>query len=180
MKINELLLGSVAARMCDSTPEVDPLTDEDALQGAQVLDIRFDAMACVAGILFELRQALQLREANTGVLIAHGVHEIAWSGPNRDTALTAWSVGSSFPQAKGVLFGLNLVMWPHPGAQLSLTAERAAFFVGNVPGLTDAPPDYTNADRVTLGRKVAGWDSSFEPAAVVFLDRTVGGGLGVP
>lgn len=37
-------------------------------KSAQVLDVRFDALAGVVGILFELRQALQLQEANTGVL----------------------------------------------------------------------------------------------------------------
>lgn len=40
--------------------------------------------------------------------------------------MTAWSIGSSVPRAKDQIFGLNLVMWPHPGAQLSLTAESAA------------------------------------------------------
>lgn len=171
IKINDLLLPDPRLRAYASLPEMDPLTEEDALQETQVLDVRFDALAGVAGILFELRQALQLREANTGVLVAQGVRELAWSGPSRATPLTAWSVGSSTPQVKGQLLGLSLIMWPHPGAQLSLTAESAAFFVGDVPGLLEGPPDYTDSDRAALGHEVACWDSPFEPVSAVFLDR---------
>lgn len=171
MNLGDLLLLDPAPRAYAAMPEMDPLTEEDALREAQVLDVRFDALAGVAGILFELRQALHFQEADTGVLVAHGVRELTWSGPSRDTALTAWSVGSSVPRVKDRLFGLSLVMWPHPGARLSLTADLAAFFAGEVPGLADAPPDYTDLDRPTLGQEVACWDSSFEPASAVFLDR---------
>ena len=128
----------------------------------------------LVGILFELRQALQLQEANTGVLVARGVRALTWSGPSRDTTLTAWSIGSSVPRAEDQLFSLSLVMWPRPGAQLSLTAESAAFFVGNVCGLAEAPPDYTDRDRAALGDEVACWDSSFEPVSAAFLDRAPG------
>jgi hypothetical protein len=176
MKIGDLLLRNPALRTYASMPEMDPLTEEDALQEAQVLDVRFDALASVVGILFEVRQALQLQDANTGVLVANGVRELTWSGPSRDTALTAWSIGSSIPQAKDQLFRLSLVMWPHPGARLSLIAESAAFFAGNVPGLAEAPPDYTDGDRAALGHEVACWDSSFEPLSAIFLDRAGSGG----
>lgn len=175
MKIDDLLHVDPSLRQFASLPEMDPLTEEDALQEAQVLDVRFDAVAGVAGILLELRQALQLQEANTGVLVAYGVRELTWSGPSRETALTAWSIGSSVPRTKDRLFALHLVMWPHPGAQLSMTAETATFFVGDVPGLTEAPPDYTGRDRAALGHEVARWDSSFTPVSAVFLDAAPAG-----
>lgn len=170
MKINDLLYLNPALREYASLPEMDPLTEDDALQEAQVLDVRLDALAGVVGILLELRQALQLQEANTGVLVARGVRQLTWSGPERATALTAWSVGSSVPSTKGQLFGLSLVMWPDPGAHLSLTAESAAFFVGNVLGLAATPPDYSRRGRAAVAAEVAGWDSSFEPVSAVFLD----------
>ncbi|WP_077490694.1 hypothetical protein [Sinomonas mesophila] len=171
MKIDDLLLLNTGLRQYASSPEMDPLTEADALQEAQLLDVGFDALASVVGLMFELRTALQLREANTGVLIARGIRELAWSGPGRDTALMAWAVGSSHPQVMDGLFGLRLVMWPHPGAQLSLTAESAAFFVGDVPGLSEAPPDYTDLDRTTLGQQVAGWESPFEVVSAAFLNQ---------
>ncbi|MEV4260223.1 hypothetical protein [Kribbella sp. NPDC049584] len=170
MKIDDLLGLDPDLRKHASLPEMDPLTEDDALQEAQVLDVRFDVIAGIAGILFELRQALQLQEATTGVLVAHGVRELSWRGPVRNRALTAWSVGSSVPRADNQLFSLNLVMWPHPGAQLSLTAETAAFFVGEVPGLSAAPPDYAGRDREAVVGEVASWGSIFEPVSAVFLD----------
>lgn len=175
MKINDLLLSSPRLREYASMPEMDPLTEEDTLQEAQLLDIRFDALTGVIGIIFELRTALQLREANTGVLIARHVQDLTWTGPDRDTALTAWTVGSSVPRLKDRRFSVSLVMWPHPGAQLSLTAESAAFFVGDVPGLADAPPDYTSLDRSDVAHEIAGWSSRFDPVSAVFLDPAPAG-----
>jgi hypothetical protein len=172
MKIDDLLGLAPGLRKHASLPEMDPLTEEDALQEAQILDVRFDVTAGIAGILFELRQALQLQEASTGVLVAHGVRELNWTGPGRDEALTAWSVGSSMPQATGGLFSLDLVIWPHPGARMSLTAETAAFFVGEVPSLAVAPPDYTDRDREAIVGEVANWGSTFEPVSAVFLDKS--------
>ncbi|MDP9903107.1 hypothetical protein [Arthrobacter bambusae] len=176
MRINDLLSMDPALRRYTSIAEMDPLAEEDALQEAQVLDVRFDALAGIAGILFDLRQALQLREANTGVLVAQGVHGLTWAGPGRNTALTAWSIGSSIPRARDQLFELSLAMWPYPGARLSLIAEDAAFFVGNVPGLAEAPPDYIGRDRAALGHEVSSWDSLFEPTSAVFLGGTGSGG----
>ncbi len=175
MKIGDLLVPDPRQREFASMPEMDPLTEADALQEAQLLDVRFDVLTGVAGLLFELRTALQLREANTGVLVVHGVRELAWFGPGRDTFLTAWSVGSSIPRAQDGLFALSLVMWPHPGARLSLTGESGAFFVGDVPKLAEAPADYTDRSRGALSGQVADWDSTFDPVSAVFLDRAPSG-----
>ena len=50
MTIDELLLPNPAHRLHASLPEMDPLTEEDALQEAQLLDVRFDALAGVVGV----------------------------------------------------------------------------------------------------------------------------------
>lgn len=170
MTIADLLHPDPALREHAALPEMDPLTEEDALQEAQVLDVRFDALAGVAAVLFELRQALQLLEASTGVLVARGVRELAWLGPERPAGLTAWSVGSSVPTTEDGLFRLNLVMWPFPGARLRLVAESAAFFVGVTPGLPEAPPDYGAGDRRAIDAELPGWGSPFLPLRAVFLD----------
>lgn len=47
---------------------------------------------------------------------------------------------------------------------LALTAERAQFWVGNVPGCDDAPPDYLDDDDATIRAGLASWLSEFEPA----------------
>lgn len=167
MKLKDLLGSPVAElREYGAQPEMDPLTEADALQEAQLLGIHFDALSLTVGLLFELRLALQLREANTGVLTASGVRGLSWSGPSRATELTAWSIGSSTPRAEGRVFSLNLSMWPAPGAQLTVVAESAAFFAGDVPGLDEVPPDYSAGVRDGL----ADWDSEFTPVHAVFLD----------
>lgn len=126
------------------------------------------------GVIFELRQALQIQEANTGVLVVRGVRTLAWDGPARETMVTAWSVGSSVPRVRDRLFELSLVLWPHPGARLTLTAETAEFVVGDVPGLGEVPPDYSERDRIALRDEVACWSSPVEPVSAVFVDAAPG------
>jgi hypothetical protein len=115
--------------------------------------------------------ALQLRDANTGVLIAHGVRELVWSGPERATSKTAWTIGGSTPSNANRLFGIGFGLWPSPGARLSLTAESAAFFTGNVPDLGDVPPNYAEDDEATVRAALPNWSSPFTPVHAVFLDR---------
>lgn len=150
-----------------SQPEMDPFTEDDALQEAQLLDVRFDALRSTVGLLFELRVALQLREANTGVLIARGVRELSWAAGPRSTTRTAWTVLGSRPEAHDGLFALSLRTWPE--SRLTLRAESAAFFAGDVPGL-DRIPDYVSDDEATIRANLADWRSEFMPVHAVFLD----------
>ena len=52
-----------------------------------------------------------------------------------------------------------------PGGQGS-----AEFFVRNVPGCDEAPPNYTEADDATIRAGLPSWTSTFEPVHAVFLD----------
>jgi hypothetical protein len=166
--IEQLLRPSPELRSFAAQPEVDPLTENDALQEAQLLELRFDALHCTVGLLFELRLALQLRSANTGVLVAHGVHDLSWSAALRSTSRTAWNVVGSEPRAADSVFGLELSFSPE--ARLSLSASHAAFFTGEVPGLSDTPPNYGGADEPAIRAQLAGWNSNFIPVHAVFLD----------
>lgn len=150
-------------------PDMDPLTEDDALQEAQLLDIRVDALRLTVGLLFDLRSALQLRDANTGILVAHVVRELTWSAGSRDTDLTSWTVGGSVTQHDG-LFGLKLGLWPSPGAHLSLVAERAQFVAGDIPGLPETPPNYGDDDDRTIRAGLAHWAAQFSPTHAIFVD----------
>jgi hypothetical protein len=68
--IIEELLSDPGVRRFAARPEMDPLTEEDALQEAQLLEVRIDALRSSVALLLELRMALQLPTANTGILIA--------------------------------------------------------------------------------------------------------------
>jgi hypothetical protein len=171
IKIQDLLEPNSRWREFASQPEMDPLTEGDALQEAQLLDVRFDAVRSTVGLLFEMRTALQLREANTGVLVARGVRELSWSTGGRSPAdWFAWVVAGSTVRTANRLFELQLAGL-RPDAQLGLVAESSAFFVGDVPGLGGAPPNYVQDDDQTIRAGLAGWQSQFVPAHAVFLDR---------
>lgn len=164
----EKLLTSGAPRQYGAQLEMDPLTEEDALLEAQLLDVRFDALRCTLALLFELRLALQLREGNTGVLVAHGVRRCSWVADSRPTALTAWNVAGSTPRVANQLLTLTLAMSPH--SELELVAESAAFYVGDVPGLAEMP-DYSSSDEDALNAGLATFSSLFRPIHAVFLER---------
>lgn len=150
-----------------SKPEMDPLTEDDALMEAQVLEVQLDAMRGRAAVLLELRLALQLREGNTGLLIADGVTAFHWDASPRDTARTAWNVVGSAARAKDGIFEIRLGMSPR--AELLLRARSAAFYSGDVPGLREIP-DYGEATDSELMAKLSQWGSKFTPYHAVFLD----------
>jgi hypothetical protein len=140
--------------------EMDPLRERDALQEAQVLDVRLDAVRSAVGLLFELRVALQLRRPNTGVLVVPNVRALSWDAEARSTARTAWNVVGSTPQTRERSFGLTL--GTSPNARLSLQGGSAAFFAGNVPNL-DRIPDYFEDSESVVRAGIAGWHSQFTP-----------------
>ena len=65
-------------RLFAAKPEMDPLTEDLSLVESQLLGVRFEALTNAIGLLFDLRQALQLRSANTGVLIVNEVEQFQW------------------------------------------------------------------------------------------------------
>lgn len=166
MIVRDLLYPGALPRGADSPLAMSPLTDNDALQEAQLLEVRFEALTGVAGLLFDLRQSLQIREATTGVLIARGVRQLLWDGPPRSTPLTAWSIGSSVPVVRDQLFAISLNMWPYLGARLTLLCSSAEFTVGHVPGMLSTPPDYGRGDRRAIDSEPPDWSSVFVPVGI--------------
>ncbi|HEY2668291.1 MAG TPA: hypothetical protein VGK51_15785 [Actinomycetota bacterium] len=163
----EALLMDPRRRKYAAMPEADPLTESDALQEAQLVDVRLDVVRSTAWLLFDCRGALQMQMGNTAVLGAHGVRSFSWRGEPRG-AFTAWTVVGSEPVAKDGVWSLSLPFVPR--ARLDMEAASAEFFVGNVPGGDQAPPDYTEADDATIRAGVPSWISEFEPVHAVFLD----------
>lgn len=162
MLLEDLLVGPMKV---GGVPEMDALTESGALQESQLLDVRVCALTSTVALLFDLRTALQLRDANTAVIVARGVREFLWSAERRETARTAWNVIGSEP-ARGDLFSLSLAFFPR--ARLQLASETAEFYVGDVPGLDPAPPDYGIDDEARIKAGLAAWGSIFEPAQAAF------------
>jgi hypothetical protein len=166
VSIQELLLDP-GRRVHAAQPEMDALTENDALQEAQLVDVRFEALTGTAWLLFDCRQAIQLRMPNTAVLVVKGVRRLEWSGESRG-ARTAWNVVGSDPEALKGTFVLRLAFFPD--AVLEIEGLAAEFFVGVVRGLGDAPPDFAEDDERTITSNMPSWESTFEPTHATFLD----------
>ena len=169
MIIVEELLWSPGRRGHVALPEADPLREPDALQEAQLLAARVEALSSTVGLLFELRTAMQLREANTAILVARGVHEFTWWAEPRSTSKTAWNVVGSEPRPTNCPFEIDIDLVPR--SRLRLVAESAEFYVGDVEGLELQLPDYGIDDDATVRANLADWRSSFSPMSATFLDR---------
>lgn len=167
MKIEDLF-SDVGRRRFAAQPEMDPLTEADALQEAQLLDVRIHSVTSTVAMLFDLRTALQFMEGNTALLIAHGVQEFAWSAEPRASARTAWNVVSSKPSVCDGTF--SVVLGFVPSARLVLRAVGAEYYVGDVAAIGDTPPDYGGADDALIRAGLADWGSPFAPVHAVFLD----------
>lgn len=166
MIVRELLSDDLS-QVSDAQPDSNPLSEEDALQEAQILEILFDTARSTVGVLFDLRTALQLRDGNTGVLVARNVTSLVWSAKSRRTNRTAWNVTQSLPGRDGLHFTLEVRMFPD--ASLTIVAQQACFFTGTVPGLGEVPPDYYDDDSTIVG-KLAQWESSFLPLQAAFIN----------
>ncbi|WP_370614484.1 hypothetical protein [Mumia sp. Pv 4-285] len=140
-------------------PEVDPLVDADAMEEAQLLDVRIDALRRTVGLLFELRVAMNLRHSDVAVVIAHGVRDFAFEPHRWYPKLTAWSVGIWTPSASNEYFNLEFGM--DPDADCRLVADRACFYGVEVPGLPANPPDYTTYDDDLIRSGLPSWQSQF-------------------
>jgi hypothetical protein len=164
MRIEELLVDP-RRREHAAMPEADALTEIDALQEAQLLDVRLDALRST--VLAALRLPGGVADmGNTAVIVAQGLRRLSWTGQPRGR-LTAWTVVGSEPVASGGMWSLSLAFVPSAG--LELEADSAEYFVGNVPGCDEAPPNYTEADDATIRAGLPSWSSTFEPVHAVFL-----------
>lgn len=140
---------------------MDPLAEQDALQEAQLVELLFDPVTRRLGLLFDLRQALQLRLANTGLMTFDAVEQLSWSAAQRATPRTAWTVVGSVPAVQGGSIKLELFFVPD--AELHVLGRGAVFYVGQVAGLPAAPPDFTDGTPEMIAKGMASMRSSFEP-----------------
>jgi hypothetical protein len=144
----------------DTAVEFDPLSEDDSLQEAQVLDIRFEVAAGVAWLLLDCRGALHIDEGNTAVLAAQSIRHLEWLGSGHSSWYAHTILGSR-SRVDDPTWSLELEL--DPRSRLLLLAERGQLFVGDVPGCDNAPPDYTEDDDATIRAGTADWQSSFTP-----------------
>lgn len=167
MRLDDFLL-SEGRRDYAAAPEADALTEDGALQEAALLDVRLDAVTGSAWFLFDCRGALQLESGNTAVLVLRSLRELQWEvrpvGTRTWRAVTRWSVRSPGSHLLEVVAGIE------PAATLRAVCAAGEFFVGDVPGCDDPPPDFLTASDDELRAGLQGWTSEFEPFHASLLD----------
>jgi hypothetical protein len=150
-------------------PDMDPLTDEDALEEASLMSVRFDVWTSTLGLLFDCRLAMNLWSGNTGVLIARGIDAFNWA--IRSTQVHPFynhEVGASRPAPDGDRWTLRLIV--ESGSELFVRARSAEFFAGDIPGFDDRQPDFGDDSPEYIRSEMQSWDKVFVPRAATFLD----------
>jgi hypothetical protein len=165
MRIADLL--ATTDRSFASIPEMDPLTEENALQEAALLAIAADSMSSSVGVLLDLRLALQLRSGNVGLLVVRQVDHLVWS--DSAPASRKWHVvGESVPENQNGNTRIRLGLIS--GATFSISGRTSEFYVGTVPFIQDAPPDLTSSDRTHIAAQLPNWESPIQPIHATFVD----------
>ncbi|WP_445395367.1 hypothetical protein ACSMX9_18745 [Streptomyces sp. LE64] len=116
----------------------DPLLDDDALEGAAVLDARLDPRGATGAVLFDLRTALAHAEAVAGLLVVRGVWDFQCAVAEPGAAPGALTVVSSTPIDAQDAFTLRIGTAPR--AAVVLSGESAEFYVLDVPSAGDEVP----------------------------------------
>jgi hypothetical protein len=165
MKISELLVDPERDRM-SASPESDALTEDGALAEAALLNVRMDTTLSDLWLLFDCRGALQLEEGNAAVVVVNGVTAFNWAAERRDgrtwRAVMGWS-----PSAQAG--HLTIVVETEPDGRLEVRGTGGEFFVGNIPGGDDPPPDFTSATDAVIRAGLADWSSEFDLIGASFL-----------
>lgn len=172
MNIEEFLL-SDARYDVDAQPEADALRLLDALQESALVDLRVNVVESSAWILLDCRGALQVREANTAVLVLLGVDHGSWRLP--PTGTFAWQTVIDW-EVSEVGGGIELSIGLLAGGDVVVRALGGEYFVGDVPGGDDAPPDFTTATHAQVRAGMARWSSEFRPLAASFRETSTSGG----
>lgn len=145
----------------DRTVTTDPFSEEDALLEAQILEVRYDGIRSVLGVVLEMRLAERITETSTALLVAHNVIHYSWNQTDRRGGRTAWTVISSTPQRTESQFTLELKT--SPSGSLSITTTSASLYSVRINGLEGtAPPDYGIPNYAEIRRGIANWTSHVE------------------
>jgi hypothetical protein len=103
------------------------------------------------------------------VLVMRDVGHVEWNCElPQGSRRVAHYVMSSKPGVQRNLFTLELVCLR--GWRLSAVASCAEFFVGDVFGLPEAPPNFIEDDEETIAKGMPTWSASFTPEWATFLD----------
>jgi hypothetical protein len=147
--------------------EWNPFLGDDILSGAQVLQVRHDALRSSLHIILELRVSEYDWQACAGLISASEVTDCTWSQDFRGNGLMAWTILSSTSNRSKE--ALTLELSGTPTFSLRLTAGQAAFYSAKIEGMEGfPPPDYTAADAIQVETEIPNWDSKIHDVKVSY------------
>ncbi len=164
MNIEAFLQGDARYRIAGQ-PGADALRLDDALQESALVDIRMNFVESTAWVLLDCRGSLNVPEANTAVIVLLGVNHGSWQLPA--TGTFAWQTVIDW-KVSDVDGGIELFIGLLAGGEVVVRAARCEYFVGDVPGGDDAPPDFTTSTHAQVRAGMAGWSSEFSPRGASF------------
>jgi hypothetical protein len=164
MDIQEFLQ-SDARYAVEGEPEADALREVDALQESALVDMRMNFVESTVWVLLDCRGSLNVPEANTAVLVLLGVNHASWQLPA--TGTFAWQTVIDW-KVSDVDGGIELFIGLLAGGDVVVRAAGGEYFVGDVPGGDDAPPDFTTSTHAQVRAGMAGWSSEFSPRGASF------------
>jgi hypothetical protein len=165
------LLRNPDRRKYASLPESDKPAEEDALLEADLRDVRYDLTTAEARLLVDVRPGLEIRNRDVAVVVLREVTSFEVTGvekPRRGPWFARLVMRSRL-SARDNLFTFEVGCLN--GTDVTVTAQAAEFFVGDIPGLPDAQPSFPEDDELTIVAGMPWWDSEFVPSGATFIDR---------
>lgn len=169
--------------------QLNPLTEQGALDEAEFIDMRLSSQRSRAGVLFDVRWC-NFENSNTAMVVLTGVRNIAWSNdttwhhpwysmrghwtpttsefsasipPDRDPA---WANDAdchettAYPTATPAI--MKVPEYVLNFERLSVTGLAAQICIGNIDGLDGAPPDMTELSDAEIIAGFPQWSSVME------------------
>lgn len=159
--LEDFFLSPEVALAPGAAPPVNPFADDDALLEAQIIEVRYDGIRSVLGIILEMRLAERISESSTALIVASEVTHYSWKQVDRKGGRTAWTIIGSVPEPNDP--GVKLHLTLSPSAALSFTSNRASFYSVRINELENAaPPDYVEESLSEIRNGIARWNSEVD------------------
>ncbi|MFI7336873.1 hypothetical protein ACIBUY_02900 [Streptomyces sp. NPDC050085] len=135
----------------------DPLRESDALQEAALLDCRVCPLTGRAGLLLDMRTALQYRTGNAALLVVRGLRSFSWRETPPEVELFNFPVGSSSPSMTKGAWRIDLGLFLD--GELSVEGRAADFRLLEVRGVPEMLPDYSGRRLDQVRHALPWWDA---------------------
>ncbi|TRV71557.1 hypothetical protein FKN01_31580 [Streptomyces sp. 130] len=155
-RIEELFLDNTDGVVGDPI-DWDPLREPDALQEVGLLDCRICPLTGRAGLLLDMRTALQYRAGNAALLVVRGLQAFRWHEEALERGLLNFAVMSSAPSTVKKTWQMDIGLFPD--GELRVAGTAAEFYLVDVNGIPEAPPDYQRRGLREVRDDLSWWDS---------------------